>query len=75
VTAKKKRLDLPQAIVVSVVLAAIFIGAGLVLTWGPADSRAQVAQWIAAAVAGTGTVFAAMRSRGLFHEHDDGGDE
>lgn len=63
---KPRSLDLPQAIVVAVVLGALIVSAGLVLTFGPEDSRTHVAEWIAGLASALGVLFAAMRSRGLF---------
>ena len=72
---KKKKLDLPQAIVLAVVLGAIIIAAGLVLTFGPEDSRAHVAEWIAGGIAICGAVFASMRSKGLFLDSDESAED
>lgn len=71
-TKTKRQLDLPQAIVLSVVLGSMIIAAGLVLTFGPDDSRAHVAEWIAGAIAILGSLFAAMRPKGLFGAGKDG---
>lgn len=67
---KRKTLDLPQAIVLAVVLGAIIIASGLVLTFGPEDSRTLVAEWIAGGVAILGSVFASLRGKGLFLDED-----
>lgn len=67
----KKRLDLPQAIVIAVVLGSLIIAAGLVLTFGPADARTHVAEWIAAAASAVGILFAAFRS-GILSDEDGG---
>ncbi len=72
---KKKKLDLPQAIVLAVVVGSLLIAAGMVLTWGPEDSRAQVAEWIGMGVAGLGLLFSALRAKGLFTSTDDEGGE
>lgn len=68
---KRKALDLPQAIVLAVVLGSIVIAAGLVLTFGPEDSRAHVAEWIAWGISGAGALFMALRSKGLIGASED----
>ena len=68
---EKKQLDLPQAVVVSAVLGSALIAVGMVLTWGPDDSRSQVMEWVAGAMGIAGTLYASMRSRSLFG-FDDG---
>ncbi len=66
----RKKLDLPQAIIVAVVLGSVILAAGLVLTWGPSDSRALVAEGIAGLVGMLGVLFTALRSKGLLHESE-----
>ena len=73
-TTKKKGLDLPQAIVVAVVGAALVVTAGMIVVWGPEHASTQIMEWIALGVAGLGVLFAALRSKGLFTptSSDDG---
>lgn len=69
---KKRKLDIAQAIVVASVVLGVLIGGGLVLTWGPADSRAVVVEWGMAIGGVLGLLFAAFRGR-IFGEADDDG--
>lgn len=69
-TKPKKKLDLPQAIVIAVVASALILTAGMVVVWGPADASTQVMEWVALGVAGVGVLFAAIRSKGLFSDVD-----
>ncbi len=62
----KKTLDLPQAIVLSVVLGTLIITAGMIVIWGPENASTQVMEYVALGVAGLGMLFAALRSKGLF---------
>lgn len=67
----KKKLDLPQAIVIAVVGAALVITAGMIVVWGPEDASTQIMEWIALGIAGVGVLFAALRSKGLFTSSTD----
>lgn len=71
---KRRKLDLPQAIVIAVVLGSIIIAAGLVMTFGPEDRSAEVAGWIAQGISALGVLFAALRSKGLLEQGKDSDD-
>ena len=71
----KKKLDLPQAIVIAVVGAAFVLTAGMIIVWGPADASTQVMEWVALGVGGAGLLFTALRSKGLFTSSEGADDE
>ncbi|KKN72055.1 hypothetical protein LCGC14_0414500 [marine sediment metagenome] len=59
----KKKLDLPQAIVFAAVVLSIAVVLGLVLTWGPEDSRTEVTRWVALAITSGGALIALARGK------------
>ncbi len=69
---KKRKLDLPQAIVVSVVLGTLILTGGMIVIWGPENASTQIMEYVALGVSGVGLLFAALRSKGLF---SGGGDD
>lgn len=74
-TKRKKKLDLPQAIVLSVVAAALIITAGMIVVWGPQDASTQVMEWVALGIGGAGVLYASLRSKGLFSDAEESGDD
>lgn len=61
----KYHIDVGLLIALTVLLTAIVLATGAILTWGPADSRAVIIDWGAKIVVGIAGLYGILRGRGL----------
>lgn len=66
----KYHLDIRLLIALTVLLTAIILSGGAILTWGPADSRAVVIDWGAKGLVGLAGLYGILRGRGLVQPGD-----
>ncbi len=60
---QSKKIDLPQAIIFAAIVLSVAVVLGLVMTWGPEDSRTEVIRWVALAITSAGGLIALWRGK------------